>query len=175
MPKKKGYTTQSSLSETLAGIVGIAWKGNEIAVPGTHRRWDMAYLDGHQTVVVEYDGDEHYRHSMKIKADREKDSLAAAQGYRVVRFPYWIQLETETLWHYFHIKAELKTPFPHGFITTRIFPASFCELGVERFKRELGELPQNIAKMVVASLADRAEEYGVEYVVPSTLTYLIAA
>jgi hypothetical protein len=60
----------------------------------------MSYqIDGIVT-VVEYDGDEHYRHSLKMKADRAKDEIARNQGCRVVRFPYWIQLDNLTLHHY---------------------------------------------------------------------------
>jgi hypothetical protein len=74
----------------------------------------MVYgIDGGIT-VVEYDGDEHYRHSIKIKIDREKDESARAQGFRVVRFPYWIQLDDITLEHYFGLKAKVEQSFPHG-------------------------------------------------------------
>jgi len=43
--------------------------------------------------VVEYDGDDHYRHSIQIKADRAKDHAARISGCRIVRFPYWVQLD----------------------------------------------------------------------------------
>jgi hypothetical protein len=42
--------------------------------------------DGRIT-VVEYDGDEHYRHSIKIKGDRVKDENAQSLGLQMVRFP----------------------------------------------------------------------------------------
>jgi hypothetical protein len=75
-----------------------------------------------------FDGDEHYRNTLKIKNDREKDEMARCGGYRVVRIPYWVQLTSETLKHYFHLEAEIIQDFPHGFISTKVFPASFCEL-----------------------------------------------
>ena len=59
---------------------------------------------------------------------------------RVVRVPYWVQLDRTTLGHYFGLSAEIEQRFPHGFITTKLFPASYCELGVERFRRELEAL-----------------------------------
>ena len=171
----KNYTTQTTLASTLAQIFRDSWKGDEIVVPGSRRRWDMAYSDGTQIVVVEYDGDEHYRHSIKIKVDQEKDMAAATEGYRVVRFPYWVQLDTSTLWHYFKVERNLHTDFPHGFITTKHFPASFCELGIERFRTELASLPHPVSSAVVDSLRARTEEHGLQYVLPSTLRYLIAA
>src|SRR5690242_12142575 len=101
----------------------------------------MAYHRDGNVTVVEYDGDEHYRNSLKIKADRAKDEAARTLGYQVVRFPYWVQLDTTTLRHYFGLEAEIHQSFPHGFITTKLFPASFCELGIERFRSELAALP----------------------------------
>ena len=51
--------------------------------------------------------------------------------------PYWIQLDTATLAHFFSLDVKIEQSFPHGFITTKLFPASFCELGIERFRAEL--------------------------------------
>ena len=77
-----GYLTQPKLETALRAIVGeSAWRGREILVsPEGRHRWDMAYQWQEQLVVVEYDGDEHYRHSLKIKADREKDAIARRHG-----------------------------------------------------------------------------------------------
>jgi hypothetical protein len=122
---------------------------------------------------VEYDGDEHYRNSLKVKADREKDRLAREAGMGLVRVPYWVQLDGLTLRHYFGLLAEVRQDFPHGFITTKLFPASFCELGVERFRQELEGLPVAVREAVVLSLRERAREHGLEYVLPSALRGLI--
>ena len=69
--------------------------------------------------------------------------------------------------------AEIRQDFPHRLITTKIFPASFCEMGVERFERELQELPSGVRLAVLESLRERAQEHGVEYVLPSKLRHLI--
>ena len=127
---------------------------------GSRHRWDMAYQSGGNMTVVEYDGDEHYRHSLKIKVDRVKDEAARTQGSRVVRFPYWVQLDSITLRHYFGLEAEIEQSFPHGFITTKLFPASFCELGIERFRTELFGLPAIVRDAVIASLRERVAEHG---------------
>ena len=123
-------------------------------------------------VLVEYDGDDHYRDSMKIRADRERDQIAKAGGMRVARMPYWVQLDSVTVEHYFGFPAEIEQTFPHGFITTKLFPASFCELGIERFRHDLASLPEQVRVAVIKSLRDRAEEYGLEYVLSSALQYL---
>jgi len=166
----EGYLTQSKLEEVLQEIVGDAWLGAELVVPGTRRRWDMAFSHNGCTTIVEYDGDEHYCNTLKIKADLEKDRAAAGMGYRVVRIPYWVQLTKDTLHHYFGFDAEIEQDFPHGFITTKIFPASFCPLGIRRFLREIEALPAGVRDSVLASLGERAKQYGEEYVIPREIS-----
>lgn len=163
-----GYLTESKLAQALKQIVGDRWGGSQLRVEGTKRRWDMWFVGDEGRVVVEFDGDEHYRNTMKIKADREKDAIAAAQGLRVIRVPYWVQLDVVTCLHYFGIEAEIQQDFPHGFIVTKVFPASYCEMGIERFKTELAGLPETVRAAVVKSLGERAKEHGLEYVLPSS-------
>jgi len=165
-----GYLVQAKLEQALQQIVGSTnWRGREVRLPTSRRRWDMSYEIGDIVTVVEFDGDEHYRHTLKIKTDREKDAVALEHGFRVIRIPYWIQLTSETLVHYFGLTADIAQDFPHGFITTKIFPASFCELGLIRFKSELDSLPSQVKVAVVASLRDRTTEHGVQYVLPTNL------
>ena len=133
----------------------------------------MSYqIDGRIT-VVEFDGDEHYRHTLKIKRDRDKDEIAKNQNCRVVRFPYWMQLDNLTLEHCFGLEAQVEQSFPHGFITTKIFPASFCELGVERFRSELLTMPVSVREAVISSLRERVAEHGLQYVLPRSLVDII--
>jgi len=168
-----GYLTESKLSKALQDLLPDHWLGEQVPLANTRQRWDMAFKAEGKITVVEYDGDEHYRHSMKIKADRAKDEVARSQGWQVVRFPYWIQLDTATLAHFFSLDVKIEQSFPHGFITTKLFPASFCELGIERFRAELQSLPTEIREAVIASLRERVAEHGIEYVLPGSLTDLI--
>lgn len=59
------------------------------------------------------------------------------------------------------------------FIATKIFPASYCELGIERFRDELERLPAKVSDAVCASLWARVEEHGLEYVLPTSRANLI--
>jgi len=118
-------------------------------------------------------GERHYCNTLKIKADREKNALAAKHGIKVIRFPYWIQLTDETLSHYLGLAARITQNFPHGFITTEWYPASFCELGIERFMGELESLPPRIRSAVIDSLRARSMEHGTEYVLPRSLWSLL--
>jgi len=172
----EGHLVQHKLAAALSAVVGAgAWRGAEVrVVAGRRQRWDMLYeAEDGSAVAVEFDGDEHYRNILKVKADREKDELASRANVRVVRFPYWVQLTTETLRHYFEREANVLQTFPHGFITTKLFPASFCELGVERFARELTALPASVRQSVIASLQQRVAEHGMEYVMPHKLRALL--
>lgn len=126
--KIEGYLTESKLSKALQQLLPDYWLGDQVRVATSRQRWDMSYqLDGIIT-VVEYDGDEHYRHSIKIKGDWTKDEIARAQGCRVVRFPYWIQLDNLTLKHYFGLQAQVDQSFPHGFITSKLSRPHFVNL-----------------------------------------------
>lgn len=69
--------------------------------------------------------------------------------------------------------SEIHQDFPHGFITTKLFPASFCELGVERFQNDLRGLPHPVRNAVVDSLRQRVGEYGIEFVLPQSLRELV--
>ncbi len=172
----EGYLVQAKLESALKAIVGAeAWRGTEQpVVAGRKRRWDMVFHGVIGKVAVEFDGPDHYRDALKIKADLEKDGFAREGAYRVVRVPYWVQLTTPTLKHYFDLDANIVQDFPHGFIAkTAPLPASFCEMGVERFLRELDQLPDHVRGAVVKSLGDRADEHGIEYVLPSALRSLI--
>lgn len=169
----EGYLTEEKLAQALREIVGGRWGGSQLRVEGTRRRWDMWFASEEGKVVVEFDGDEHYRNTMKIKADREKDAIAVEQGLRVVRIPYWVQLDAVTSRHYFGIDADIRQDFPHGFIVTKVFPASYCEMGIERFGTELAGLPEAVRAAVVKSLRERAKEHGLEYILPSSLTTLL--
>ena len=169
----EGYLMQAKLEQALKSIVGNDWRGREITVPGTRKRWDMLFVRAGKTFVVEFDGDAHYRNSLKIKTDREKDAIAKQLGYKTVRIPYWVQLTDETFLYYFGFQASIIQNFSHGFITTKFFPASYCEMGIERFSIELNNLPLNVKNDVIFSLKYRANEYDIDYVLPSNLKGII--
>lgn len=78
----EGYLVQDKLEDALREIVGAdSWQGREVRLPVGRRRWDMSYKLNAQITVVDFDGDEHYRNTLKIKADEEKDRIAEEHGY----------------------------------------------------------------------------------------------
>jgi hypothetical protein len=76
-----GYLVHRKLEDALKTIVGeTAWRGNEVPLIGRKQRWDMLFEINGARVAVEFDGDEHYRNTLKIKAGTEKDESASASG-----------------------------------------------------------------------------------------------
>jgi very-short-patch-repair endonuclease len=171
--KIDGYLTESKLAAAIQQFEGVEWIGTQYMLRESRFRWDVAFQQNGSQVLVEFDGDAHYRDSLKIKVDQTKDSLALKQGCKVVRVPYWVQLNRSTAQHYFGISAEIIQNFQHGFITTKLFPASWCAVGIERFKCELQKLPEEVKEAVINSLRDRIQDHGIEYVLPTSLRNLV--
>jgi hypothetical protein len=171
----EGSLTESKLITALQALLAPRSVTIQHKLPDSRYLWDGAFTHNHRLVLVEYDGDEHYRNSLKIKSDIIKTNEAINLGCQVVRIPYWVQLDTVTLKYYLDLSAKVVQDFPHGFITTQYFPASFCELGVVRFKREFESLPAEIRQAVVNSIRERIGEHGFNYVMPKSLRRLVAA
>lgn len=174
MGRTKEYLTEKGLAEALKQLVGKDWLKTGYALPKSRCKFDMAFRSNGATVLVEYDGDVHYRKSLKIKKDREKDELAKANSMRVIRVPYWVQWDSRMVRKWFGIETDIKQKYRHGFHATEYYPASFCELGIVRFRAELASLPEQVREEVIASLRDRAKEHGIEYVLPTELRGLLS-
>lgn len=102
---------EQSLAAALMKLTRIAWVGVQATPPGSRRRFDMAFRDDESVVLVEYDGDEHYRNSLKIKADHAKETFAAAHGARLVRIPYWLQPDDDVARFFFWLDPRISTTF----------------------------------------------------------------
>jgi len=170
-----GYLVERKLQDAMKEIVGAEnWIGTQVQIDenGVRRfRWDMGFKLGDVTTYVEFDGHLHYQRPENIRRDKCKDKILQDREIKTVRIPYWVQLTTETLCHYFGIEKPIDQDFPHGFIKTKEFPSSFCEMGIERFKKEIGSLPEGVRAAVISSLRERAAEhtYGRKYVIPTAL------
>lgn len=110
-------------------------------VPGIVGRYRPDYRSERHKSIIEFDGNQHYQRAANILRDVEKDAVFVAAGYRVIRIPYFVQLDSKVIYLLFgnlvHDRSPLKD-FPHGFIANEVvFPADFCELGIERFLSDL--------------------------------------
>lgn len=165
----EGYLTEGKLRKALQEIIGIEnWIGNEVKVADTRKRWDMLFKFNNKTYVVEFDGDQHFRDSLVIKSDDIKNSIAENLGYKVIHIPYFIQLTNETFKYFFKdicIPINIIQNYKHGFIDKKAkFPASFCELGKEKYNQIYESIPRNVSKEISFSLQEKAKEFGFKYV-----------
>lgn len=161
--KYEGYLTQQKLENLLADAFAghLSVFETEKKIDGLpNHRWDVyvEFLSG-KKITVDFDGDQHYRNMFVIEHDIMKDDSAYEQEIIPIHIPYWVQLTDETAKHYFgdlfdgiHIEQD----YPHGFIKSKIFPASYCAMGVERFLDELFNLPQGAYDIVLDNMIDQA-------------------
>ena len=158
-----------SYSETLSEQ---GWLGGELKLPNLEQGWEIAFKYGEQIFVVEYDDDKHYRNTLTIKADLEKDRISKELGYEIIRVPYWIAMDTIMVEYYFGIEFDVETTNKHGFTEDDLFPASFCEKGIERFNQEYDELPNKVKKEIRNTIEKRIDEIGQEFVLPNSIKTL---
>lgn len=167
MYKISGYLTEAKLYDVLVAWVGEENVKKQIQVPGTRMRSDFEVYKYGGYWAVEFDGDAHYRDPNVIHRDKVKDDISASLGKMVVRVPYFVQLDTETFAHLFHLDRfpeepifEIETDFPHGFHTTKFLPSSFCPLGYGRLLHEYERLPLRVQRDIDESLAAKCLELG---------------
>ncbi|MEZ4968760.1 MAG: hypothetical protein R2814_03685 [Flavobacteriaceae bacterium] len=98
-------------------------------VPNSRTRKRPDYRNDDLMIIVEFDGDKHYREVSKIKSEEEKTICYSNMGYRVVRIPYFVQITLETSRLLFDLEHDYTNDYPHGFIDERaILPCDFNDL-----------------------------------------------
>lgn len=99
------------------------------------------YVNMNKKIIVEFDGYQHYTKSSVVLKDRAKDKIYISYGYKVIRWPYFVQLETRTILEYFNIDLDIEQTYHHGFIDDNaVRPSDFCIAGFSRFINELHNL-----------------------------------
>lgn len=118
--------------------------------------------------IIEFDGAgghnfSHYSSARQCIIDQEKDALYRSLGYKVIRIPMYVQLDSEMVEYYFGIKYEkdlYAACHCHGFAHSDVLlPADFCQLGIERFQKEFMDLPQSVKNTIVQSLKERIGKF----------------
>lgn len=126
------------------------------------------FVSKKQLTIIEFDGagdrnNRHFSSAAQCIKDREKDVLYKKLGYNIVRIPMYVQLDSEMINYYFKTKYEqdlYEACHCHGFSHERILlPADFCQLGLERFRREFLELPETVKIVIVQSLKGRIKAF----------------
>lgn len=143
-------------------------------VPNSGTRARPDYRCDELMLIVEFDGDQHYRSSKKIKSEALKNVTYSNMGYKVIRFPYFIQPSTAIITLLFNLDIDYEQTYPQGFIDeAAILPADYCEIGVLKFLDDLNRL--NVVRdEIIESLRNKVESIGdIELVLPPTLNNLI--
>jgi hypothetical protein len=179
------YLTEISLGQFLRERVDATFVANQ-PVPGLGRRFRPDYHSECHKLVVEFDGDQHYRSSRVILGDVERDTFFTGNGFRVIRVPYFVQLSRAVIAHLFGDFARATDDFlnfPHGFIASNVvMPADFCELGIARFEVDLerfgyiaGDILQSLREAAAARgdwrtvyPSSRHEKWSVQQAMPTT-------
>ena len=129
------------------------------AVKGCKKRPD--YLSPSLKLIVEFDGIQHYQEPDKIKKDEDNKAFYEANGYTVIRIPYFIQLSKKTIKQLFNVdvKNELFNdlipslgPLGHN------CPAYLCPQGIKRMAKEFLMFPEQLDTNL-EFLKSQPEEY----------------
>lgn len=168
------YLTEERLENVLGQLFPDVTFIRDRQVPDSGLQTRPDYRNDNLKLIVEFDGDQHYRNVQKIKREQEKTDRYTQIGYKVVRIPYFIQISTETVKHLFDLNLQYIQTYPHGFISkTVIMPADFCELGIQKFKADLKRFDY-IKVDILNSLKQKVEVLGdKELVLPPSLYDLI--
>jgi hypothetical protein len=157
----EGYLDETKLGQALVGIFPDYEFIHDRAVPGAGISNRPDYRCEELKLIVEFDGYQHYCQIDTIFKDRLKDEAYTAMGYRIVRIPYFVQLTSDVVKHYFGVDdVDMQISFPHGFIADKgeKLPSEFCSLGIIRFVTELKEL-SFMQGDIIQSLRAKIQKY----------------
>lgn len=105
-------------------------------------------------LIIEFDGYAHYTSASNIISDIEKDILYKDAGYKVIRIPYFVQLNnSDIIKEVFNIDASVGfNEYQHGFIDEKcILPCDFCSLGIKKFLNDLIRF-NSVSNQIIDSL-----------------------
>lgn len=165
--------TESNLGKYLEIIFSKPWIHNKAFID--LKRPD--YRNDELKLIVEFDGPRHYTEPSRIVNDKIRDAFYLEHGYETVRIPMFVQLTPATIKTLFGIDCQtVNMTYGHGFIAdtkTLVLPASFCELGIIKFKRDLEKF-SCIRTDIIESLRTKISKLGdIDLVLPPSLRYLL--
>ena len=125
------------------------------------------YICEELKLIIEFDGDSgkngHYTDPFIILKDQVNTKILENLGYKVVRIPFYIQLNKSAIKYFFNLdyaNSLYKTSDDHGFLHPLItLPSQFCEVGIYRFLNDLTYIPKDILIKIIESLEYRIKYY----------------
>lgn len=130
------YLTESLLGIFLSERFNSDYENDRILKESNIKgRYD--YIFYKDKLIVEFDGYRHFNSSKQILSDKNKNKIAEELKFKLIRIPYFVQLDSEVIEYFFGSiisNKEIFNNFPHGFIDPKaMLPADFCELGQNEF------------------------------------------
>jgi len=150
--------------------------------------WKVDYYIPEKKLVVEYDGPDHYTNIWKIKRDVTKDKYFSKDDFKIVRIPYWLQIQSSVSDYLFSCQLSKETEneiakqiykvsdvseiMYSGLYQSQNTPANFIEKGRERFKNEFNSAPKIVQESVRTTLKAYIHRVGdVDCVLPDDPRY----
>lgn len=122
-------------------------------IKGMSEAWRPDYVNLTKKIIVEFDGHLHYTQAKTCLLDEYKDVAWTKQGFKVIRWPYFVQLSSASIQQFFSFEQSYHQVYPHGFIDANvIYPADFCIAGLKRFVNELSLFHESISMDIYNSL-----------------------
>lgn len=174
MAPEGNYLTESRLQNALEYLYPNYNFINNKTVPYSGVAYRPDFRCEELKLIIEFDGPQHYTQTSTILRDFKKDEIYSSMGFKIIRIPCFVQLETKTIKLLFGLDYDKQLEFPHGFISKEAtLPADFCELGVERFKQDL-IFYDCIKSEILESLKIKLQKLGdIRAVLPKSLEHLI--
>jgi very-short-patch-repair endonuclease len=130
---KTEYLTESLLGVFLSERLNSNYE-NDRVLKGSNIRGRYDYIFYKEKLIIEFDGYKHFSSSKQIMSDKCKNEISFNLGFKLIRIPYFVQLDNEVIKFFF--KDEIKNTktfnnYPHGFIDPKaMLPSDYCELGL---------------------------------------------
>jgi hypothetical protein len=131
-----GYLTESKLFDIFKSNNEITKIQRQFSIPNIRYRSDYYIEYNNIPIIVEFEGETHFRDIDVIERDHKKSDIILTQlNFGLVKIPYFIQLNSDTWNWFFHgMKFDIITDYSHGFIDKKAkLPASFCASGYHKF------------------------------------------
>ena len=129
------------------------------------------------SLIVEFEGIQHFQNVKKIFEDMERQTYLECLGYKVIRIPFYIQLTKDMIKFYFDVDVTEGSEVKSGFYSmstdkTKLnpnCPANFSVAGYQRFLNEFQTYPESTKLEIVESLRLQQQYNDGVFVLPNLI------
>ena len=151
--------------EKLGKLLNIIYSDFEIIhnkkIPNHIKASRPDYRIDELKLIFEFDGWTHFCNPNRIIKDEENDLFYNSLGYKVIRIPYFIQMDKAFYKNVLNMDRENDYFYPNGFIDDSAkLPAEFCYLGLLKFSKLLNNEYNYCREEIEISLKNKIEQLG---------------